>query len=102
MLNVILTDDHEDQDIHEFRYEMGLDFFLYWTNMFEYNSLEYLGIITLGNHIGNRQSREMYPKELVAETNKMMKPPVVDIFHKYEAFYSPLFDALVCHPAITL
>ncbi|CEP12587.1 hypothetical protein [Parasitella parasitica] len=70
--------------------------------MFEYNSLEYLGIITLGNHIGNRQSREMYPKELVAETNKMMKPPVVDIFHKYEAFYSPLFDALAtsldaCH-----
>ncbi|GAN08002.1 hypothetical protein MAM1_0185c07507 [Mucor ambiguus] len=83
LLNVILTDDHEDQDIHEF-------------------SLEYLGIITLGNHIGNRQSREMYPKELVAETNKMMKPPVVDMFHKYEAFYSPLFDALAtsldaCH-----
>lgn len=41
----------------------------------------------------------MYPKELVSETNKMMQLSAVDVFRKFQAFYSPLFDALVCIPS---
>ncbi|KAL9537555.1 hypothetical protein MBANPS3_011675 [Mucor bainieri] len=52
-LAFMLTDDHDDEDLHEF-------------------SLEYLNIITLGDHVGNKQTRQMYPKKLVYETNKMM------------------------------
>ncbi|CEP07476.1 hypothetical protein [Parasitella parasitica] len=61
VLNNMLTDDHDDKDIHEY-------------------SLEYLGIIILGNHIGNKQSRQLYPKELASKTNKTIQMSVVDVF----------------------
>lgn len=74
-LKLILTEDHDDKDIHEC-------------------SLEYLGIITVGDHIGNKQSRELYPKYLLQQTNKFLKPPSVDAFWKFCSFYSPPFDAI--------
>ncbi|KAG1466769.1 hypothetical protein G6F56_004626 [Rhizopus delemar] len=79
----MLTDNHDDKDIHEY-------------------SLEYLGIIILGNHIGNKQSRQLYPKELVSKTNKAIQMSVVDVFQKFLLFYAPLFESLAvsldeCH-----
>lgn len=59
-------------------------------------SLEFPGIITLGNNIGNRQTRSKYPKDLVASANELIKLEQQDVFSKYESsLYEPLFSAVV-------
>ncbi|KAK4518517.1 uncharacterized protein ATC70_008735 [Mucor velutinosus] len=83
ILYEMLTDDHNDTDINRY-------------------SLEYLGIIIMGEHIGNKQSRQLYPKKLVSKTNKILQVPAVDVFQKFVSFYPPFFESLIvsldeCH-----
>ncbi|KAI7904173.1 uncharacterized protein BX663DRAFT_586994 [Cokeromyces recurvatus] len=51
----------------------GLKFMSDKNNADFFSSLEYLGIIQVGESIGNNQSRETYPKDLVQATNQLLK-----------------------------
>ncbi|KAI8092363.1 uncharacterized protein B0P05DRAFT_583618 [Gilbertella persicaria] len=57
-------------------------------------SLEYLGIITLGDKVGNKQTRASYPKDLVATTNKHLSMAKQDVFLKFDSKYNTFFSAL--------
>ncbi|KAL9549655.1 hypothetical protein MBANPS3_005113 [Mucor bainieri] len=57
-------------------------------------NLEYLGIIQVGEHIGTKQSRSTYPKELLEATNELLKRNKKDIFSKFDSCYKEWFDAL--------
>lgn len=61
------------------------------------DSLKYLGIIQLGNHAENKQSRKGYPKELVSQTNLTIKMGELDAFERFSSFYSQQvhFDELL-------
>lgn len=75
-VKLFISSSYEDLDVNEY-------------------SLEFLGIITLGNNIGNRQTRSKYPKDLVASANELIKLEQQDVFSKYESsLYESLFSAL--------
>lgn len=58
-------------------------------------SLEYLGIVQVGENIDNNQSRATYPKELVQATNTLLKGSKQDDFLKFNSSYKEWFDSLV-------
>jgi hypothetical protein len=69
---------------------------------FFFFSLEYLGIVQLGDEIGNRQTRASYPKDLVTTSNKLLGVTKQDVFSKFSSFFSDFFLALTvsvdeCH-----
>ncbi|CAO3649075.1 unnamed protein product [Mucor hiemalis] len=75
-VDLFLSSPYEDLDVNEF-------------------SLEFLGIITLGNNIGNRQTRLKYLKDLVISAKKLLKLEKQDVFSKYESpLYESFFSAL--------
>ncbi|GAA5817528.1 hypothetical protein MFLAVUS_011076, partial [Mucor flavus] len=57
-------------------------------------SLEYLGIVQVGENIGSNQSRATYPKELVQATNKLLKESKQDVFLRFNSNYKEWFDSL--------
>ncbi|KAI7880279.1 uncharacterized protein EV154DRAFT_450794 [Mucor mucedo] len=70
-LHTMLTEDNNDEDVHEY-------------------SLEYLGIIILGHHVGNKQSRKFYPKELQLKTNELIQTPIDDVIQKFHFIHHRL------------
>ncbi|CAO3657010.1 unnamed protein product [Mucor hiemalis] len=57
-------------------------------------SLEHLGIIQLGDGIGNNTTRKLFPKDLITTSNDILRKEQVDIFSHFRTLYNSFFKAL--------